>query len=300
MADRRLQVFHAVARHLSFTRAAEALFMTQPAVTFQIRQLEEQYNTRLFERRHGSISLTPAGELVLSYAERILALSDELDTRLAEMTGEMRGTLLLGASTTIAEFMLPRVLGEFNALYPQVRARLIVANSESIAARVAEHTLDVGLIEAPAKVPGLTSEVCGEDDLVVICAPDYPLAALPRVGPRALVDYEYVSREPGSGTREITDAYFRANRVAGDDLKTQMELGSPETLKRVVATGLGFAIVARAVVDKEAQLGTLVAIPLKPPLKRSLYLVQPEDRFRSRLVTTFIQFARQKLKEIAT
>lgn len=300
MADRRLQVFHAVARHLSFTRAAEALFMTQPAVTFQIRQLEEQYNTRLFERRHGSISLTPAGELVLSYAERILALSDELDTRLAEMTGEMRGTLLLGASTTIAEFMLPRVLGEFNALYPQVRARLIVANSESIAARVAEHTLDVGLIEAPAKVPGLTSEVCGEDDLVVICAPDYPLAALPRIGPRALVDYEYVSREPGSGTREITDAYFRANRVAGDDLKTQMELGSPETLKRVVATGLGFAIVARAVVDKEAQLGTLVAIPLKPPLKRSLYLVQPEDRFRSRLVTTFIQFARQKLKEIAT
>ena len=300
MADRRLQVFHAVARHLSFTRAAEALFMTQPAVTFQIRQLEEQYNTRLFERRHGSISLTPAGELVLSYAERILALSDELDTRLAEMTGEMRGLLLLGASTTIAEFMLPRVLGEFNALYPQVRARLIVANSESIAARVAEHTLDVGLIEAPAKVPGLTSEVCGDDDLVVICAPDYPLAALPRVGPRALVDYEYVSREPGSGTREITDAYFRANRVAVDDLQTQLELGSPEELKRVVATGLGFAIVARAVVDKEAQLGTLVAIPLKPPLKRSVYLVQPEDRFRSRLVTTFIQFARQKLKEIAT
>ena len=300
MADRRLQVFHAVARHLSVTRAAEALFMTQPAVTFQIRQLEEQYNARLFERRHGSISLTPAGELVLSYAERILALSDELDTRLAEMTGEMRGLLLLGASTTIAEFMLPRVLGEFNALYPQVRARLIVANSESIAARVAEHTLDVGLIEAPAKVPGLTSEVCGEDDLVVICAPDYPLAALPRVGPRALVDYEYISREPGSGTREITDAYFRANRVAVDDLKTQMELGSPEALKRVVATGLGFAIVARAVVDKEAQLGTLVAIPLKPPLKRSVYLVQPEDRFRSRLVTTFIQFARQKLKEIAT
>ena len=300
MADRRLQVFHVVARHLSFTRAAEALFMTQPAVTFQIRQLEEQYNTRLFERRHGSISLTPAGELVLSYAERILALADELDTRLAEMTGEMRGPLVLGASTTIAEFMLPRVLGEFNALYPQVRARLIVANSESIAARVAEHSLDLGLIEAPAKVPGLTSEVCGDDELVVICAPDYPLAALRQVGPRALVDYEYVSREPGSGTREITDAYFRANRVAVDDLKTQMELGSPEALKRVVATGLGFAIVSRAVVDKEAQLGTLVAIPLKPPLKRSLYLVQPEDRFRSRLVTTFIQFARQKLKEVTT
>src|SRR5574343_1945553 len=109
MADRRLQVFHAVARHLSFTRAADALFMTPPAVTFQIRQLEEQYSTRLFERRHGGISLTPAGELVLAYAEKILALSDEMETRLSEMTGEMRGPLLVGASTTIAEFMLPKV-----------------------------------------------------------------------------------------------------------------------------------------------------------------------------------------------
>lgn len=297
MADRRLQVFHAVAKHLSFTRAAEALFMTQPAVTFQIRQLEEQYGIRLFERRHGSISLTPAGELVFSYAERILALSDELDSRLGETTGEMRGALLLGASTTIAECVLPRVLGEFNALYPQVRPRLIVANSESIAAQVAGHTLDLGLIEAPAKLPGLTSETVRDDELAVICAPDYPLAGLAQVGPRALVDYEYLSREPGSGTREITDAYFRANRVAVEDLKTQMELGSPEALKGVVATGLGFAIVPRGSVGKEIQLGTLVAIPLAPPLRRSLYLVQPEDRFRSRLVTTFIQFARQKLKE---
>ena len=116
MADRRLQVFHAVAKHLSFTRAADALFMTQPAVTFQIKQLEEQYGTRLFERRHGSISLSPAGELVFSYARRILALSDEMETRLSEMTDEMRGPLLLGASTTIAEFMLPRVLGGETAL----------------------------------------------------------------------------------------------------------------------------------------------------------------------------------------
>jgi len=299
MADRRLQVFHAVAKHLSFTRAADALFMTQPAVTFQIKQLEEQYSTRLFERRHGSIALTPAGELVLSYAERILALSDEMETRLAEMTGEMRGPLLVGASTTIAEFMLPRVLGEFNALYPQVRARLIVANSESIEGRVAEHTLDVGLIEAPAKLSGLTSEICCEDELQVICAPDYPLAGLKSVTPKALVDYEYISREPGSGTREVSDAYFLAHKVAPEQLKIQMELGSPEALKGVVSTGLGFAIVSRAVVDKETRLGALAAIPLKPPLKRSLYLVYPRERFRSRLATTFIDFAKSKLRELA-
>ncbi|WP_298393463.1 LysR family transcriptional regulator [uncultured Azonexus sp.] len=299
MADRRLQVFHAVAKHLSFTRAADALFMTQPAVTFQIRQLEEQYATRLFERRHGSISLTPAGELAFEYARKILALSDEMDIRIGEMTGEMRGPLLVGASTTIAEFMLPRVLGEFNALYPQVRARLIVGNSESIEGQVAEHTLDVGLIEAPAKLSGLESRMCCEDELQVICVPDYPLAEFPVLRPADLADYEFISREPGSGTREITDAYFAEHGIAPESLKAQMELGSPEALKGVVATGLGFAIVSRAVAAREIALGELRGIPLDPPLKRGLYLIHPQERFQSRVLTTFIDFARRQLKEHA-
>jgi DNA-binding transcriptional LysR family regulator len=297
MADRRLQVFHAVAKHLSFTRAADALFMTQPAVTFQIKQLEEQFSARLFERRHGSISLTPAGDVVLSYAEKILALSDEMETRVAEMTGEMRGPLLVGASTTIAEFMLPRVLGEFNALYPQVRARLVVANSESIEGKVAEHTLDVGLIESAAKLAGLSSEVCCDDELLVVCAPDDSLAGHASLSPKILIDYEYISREPGSGTREVIGTYFKQNRIDPGKLKIQMELGSLEALKGVVSTGLGFAIVSRAVVEKEVKLGTLVAIPLDPPLKRSLYLTHPNDRFQSKLTATFIKFAKRKLKE---
>lgn len=297
MADRRLQVFHAVAKHLSFTRAADALFMTQPAVTFQIKQLEEQFATRLFERRHGSISLTPAGELVLSFAGKILALNDEMESRLGEMTGEMRGPLLIGASTTIAEFMLPRVLGEFNALYPQVRARLFVANSEIIEGRVAEHSLDLGLIETPARQASLTSEICCEDELLAICAPDYPLAAMRSATPKALAEYEYISREPGSGSREIIDTYFRTHKIAPEILKTQMELGSPQALKGVVCTGLGFAIVSRVVVEAELQLGTLVAIPLKPVLKRSVYLTYPQDRFQSRLTGTFIEFAKRKLKD---
>ena len=132
MADRRLQVFHAVARQLSFTKAAEAMFMTQPAVTFQIKQLEEHFSTRLFDRGHGRITLTPAGDIVLDYAERILGLSAELDTRLKEMTGQVAGALLIGASMTIAEFLLPQVLGEFRARHPKVLPRLIVANSEMV------------------------------------------------------------------------------------------------------------------------------------------------------------------------
>ena len=299
MAERRLQVFSAVAKHLRFTRAAEALFMTQPAVTFQIRQLEEQHGVRLFERRHGSILLTSAGELMLDYAQKIIALSDEMDTRLAEITGEMRGPLLVGASTTIAEFLLPAILGEFNALYPQVRARLIVANSEKIESQVAEQRLDVGLIETPGKLAGLASQVCCEDELQVICAPDYPLAQHKTVSPKSLIDYEFISREPGSGTREITETYFRAHKLEPQNLKTQMELGSPEALKGVVATGLGFAILSRLAVEADVRIGKLVAIPLKPALKRKLYLTYPEDRFRSRLTQTFIDFARGKLRELA-
>jgi DNA-binding transcriptional LysR family regulator len=298
MADRRLQVFHAVAKQRSFTRAAEALFMTQPAVTFQIRQLEEQYRTRLFERRTGDVALTPAGELVFSYAERILALNDELDTRLAELSGEVSGQLLIGASTTIGETLLPQLLGEFDAKYPRVRTRLIVGNSEMVASRVAERTLDIGAVDVESALPGLVSTVCGEDELRVICAPDHPLAKSSRVSPRILVGYEYISREPGSGTRECIEAYFRESRLSADDLKTQMELGSPESLKRVVASGLGFGIVSRGACEMECRLGTLVAIPLNPVLRRRLFLIQPADRFRSRLVTTFIEFARQRLGEM--
>jgi len=298
MADRRLQVFHAVAKHLSFTKAAEALFMTQPAVTFQIKQLEDQFSTRLFERGHGKISLTPSGEMVLQYAERILAMSDELEARLGEMTGEMRGPLLVGASTTIAEFILPRVLGEFNALYPQVRARLIVANSETIENQVGEHTLDIGLIEGPAHLPDMQAEVCCDDELVVICAPDYPLAEEGEITPQLLRDYEFISREPGSGTREVTDNYFKAAGIPPEELKTLMELGSPEALKGVVATGLGYAIVSKVVSEKECQLGQLVEIPLSPRLTRTLSLVYPKDRFRTRLVSTFVDFAKQKMREL--
>ena len=299
MADRRLQVFHAVAKQLSFTKAAEVLFMTQPAVTFQIKQLEEHFNTRLFDRGHGKISLTPAGETVLEYAERILGLSSELDVRLAEMTGQIGGPLLVGASTTIAEFMLPRILGEFKSQYPSVKPRLIVANSESIETRVVEHTLDIGLIEAPSHQANLQCEVCCDDELIVICAPGSPLARNKEITPQQLATQPFVSREPGSGTREVTYDYFRSAGVAPESLNVVIELGSPEAIKGVVETGIGFAIVSRATVAKEKRLGDLIAIALKPRLTRTLSMVYPKEKFRSRLVNTFVEFAKDKLRQFA-
>src|SRR5688500_7412426 len=208
MADRRLQVFHAVAKHLSFTKAAEAVCMTQPAVTFQIRQLEEHFNTRLFDRTQGRITLTPAGQVALQYAERILALSAELDSKLREITGQEAGPLLVGASTTIAEYLLPGILGEFKARHPGVVPRLFVANSEAVQERVAARSLDLGFIEGDSHLPSLASDVCCEDELQVVCAPSHALARLEVVAPRSLTEHAYVSREAGSGTREVIDNFL--------------------------------------------------------------------------------------------
>src|SRR3989344_3554278 len=149
MADRRLQVFHTVARLLSFTKAAETLHMTQPAVTFQIRQLEEYFNTRLFDRTHNRISLTAVGERVFEYAERIIALYSEMDNRVRELTGDVSGILIIGASTTIAEYMLPSLLGTFKGKHPGINIRLKVSNSEGIVHMVEDNSVDVGIVESP-------------------------------------------------------------------------------------------------------------------------------------------------------
>jgi DNA-binding transcriptional LysR family regulator len=300
MADRRLQVFHAVAKHLSFTRAAEALFMTQPAVTFQIRQLEQHFNTRLFDRAHGRISLTPAGALALEYAERILSLSSELEARLKELGGQVAGPLLIGASTTIADFLLPRILGEFKSRFPAVVPRLLVANSESVQARVAERSLDVGFIEGDSHLPSLATDVCSEDELQVVCVPSHPLARQKAVVPASLLEHAFVSREPGSGTREVIDHYLEKAGLAPHALNVVMEAGSPEALKGLVATGLGFAIMSRATVVKEVKLGLLARVPLAPPLLRKFSVVYPKERIHPVLLRSFVQFAKERLAGLRT
>jgi DNA-binding transcriptional LysR family regulator len=299
MADRRLQVFYTVAKQLSFTKAAEQLFMTQPAVTFQVKQLEDHFDTRLFDRTHGRIALTPAGRLVMDYAERVLKLTEEMDTRVAELTGAVAGSLLLGASTTIAEYILPKILGEFKAEHPEVQAHMTVANSETIVTRVADHALDVGLIESRSYLPTLHNEVCCDDELVVICAPDHALANRKTVRAQDLSSLPWIRREPGSGTREFTDNYLRDCGVVPEDLRVTMELGSPEAMKGVVETGIAIAVLSRATVTKELELGSLVAVPLAPRLIRTLSLVHPKERFRSRLVKTFVDFATRRMRETA-
>lgn len=297
MADRRLQVFYTVAKQLSFTKAADVLYMTQPAVTFQVKQLEEHFNTRLFERSHGKISMTPVGDLVLGYAERILDLTAEMEARVGELTGQVTGPLMIGASTTIAEYLLPRILGEFKERFPQVQAQLTVANSETVALKVADHLLDVGLIEAPSHDPKLTTLACCDDELVMICSPNHALATRASVNALDIAVLPYVSREHGSGTREVVDDFFKNNNVNPDDLHIEMELGSREAIKGAVEANLGVAVMSASTVTKEIQLGTLVAVPLNPRLTRQLSMVYAPEKFRSKLLDAFIAFVENKFQQ---
>jgi DNA-binding transcriptional LysR family regulator len=294
MADRRLQVFHTVARLLSFTKAAETLHMTQPAVTFQVKQLEEQFNTRLFDRTHNRISLTEAGMVVFEYSERILSLYAEMSSRVGEMTGDLRGHLLIGASTTIAEYMLPRVLGDFKMKYPDVQVRLHVGNTDKVVHMIEDNSIDLGLVEGVVTNKSLATLKCCMDNMIVIAHHEHPLGEQESVAAKDLLDYPFVSREEGSGTREVTMEYLSQEGIDPQDLHITMELGSPEAVKGAVEGGLGIAVVSEATVLKELALGSIVARPLNPPLARPYSFVYQKQKFRSLVMDEFLEFSKER------
>lgn len=297
MADRRLQVFHTVARLLSFTKAAETLHMTQPAVTFQVRQLEEHFNTRLFDRTHNRISLTAAGEQVMGYADRIFELYAEMENSVRELTGEISGALTIGASTTIAEYMLPTLLGDFKEKYPEVTIHLKVANSEGIVSLVESNTIDLGVVESTVTNKNLAVEVCKRDHLVGIVPPGHPLAKSTALKFARLLEYPFICREEGSGTRGVISEYLDQFPDCEGALKMAMELGSPEAVKGAVEAGMGVSVVSRATIQKELRLGTLVAVELDPPLERPFSFVHQKQKFRLRVMEELLDFARAYCEE---
>jgi len=282
-----------VARLLSFTKAAETLHMTQPAVTFQIRQLEEYFNTRLFDRTHNRISLTAAGEKVYQYADQILSLYSEMDNSVRELTGDVSGVLLIGASTTIAEYVLPNLLGEFKERCPDINIRLSVSNSVGVVHMVENNSVDVGIVESPISNKNLLVEVCWHDELVLICPPDHALASKSSISIDELKELPFICREEGSGTREFICDYLGQNSMTLDDLNLSMEMGSPEAVKSAVEAGLGVSIVSKATVGKEIRLGTIKAIPLEPRLERPFSIVHQRQKFRLSIMDQFMDFAHE-------
>ncbi|NCA69594.1 MAG: LysR family transcriptional regulator [Sphingobacteriia bacterium] len=292
MPDRRLQVFHTVARLLSFTKAAEVLHMTQPAVTFQVRQLEEHFNTRLFDRTHNRISLTEAGQRVYASADRIFELYAEMENAVREVTGEISGALAIGASTTIAEYMLPTLLGDFRERYPDVTIHLKVSNTDGIVSMVENNAIDLGVVEAPVNNKTLVVVPCKRDQLFAIVPPGHPLGSLEQVTLDQLLQYPFICREEGSGTREVINDYLNVQQDCQSVLRVAMELGSPEAVKGAVEAGMGVSVVSGATIQKELKLGTLIALRLDPPLDRPFSFVHQKQKFRLRVMEELLEFAR--------
>ena len=196
---------------------------------------------------------------------------------------------------TIGEYVLPHLIGEFKARFPDVAPTLFVGNSEAVQDRVAERTLDLGFIEGDSHLPSLQNEVCCQDELQVVCAPTHALACETALPAAALTRHPYISREPGSGTREVVDRYLQQVGVSPESMNRVVELGSLEAIKGLVATGMGFAIMSRVITSKELALGQLVQVPLTPPLLRNFSAVHPKERFHSKLVAAFLLFAKERL-----
>ena len=266
--------------------------MTQPAVTFQVRQLEEHFKTRLFDRTHNRTSLTKAGEEVHVFAGRIFELYDEMEHAIREMTGTVSGALVLGASTTIAEYMLPGLLSDFKTMYPDVTMHLRVGNSDGIVSMVENNEIDLGVVEAPVSNKSLAVEICRWDELVVVVKPDHPCAKMERVSVDKVTEFPFICREEGSGTREVITGFMDKEGSGFSSLNICMELGSPESIKGAVEAGMGISIVSRATLAKELALGTLVGIGLHPPMRRPFSFVHQKQKFRHRIMDELLRFAR--------
>jgi len=296
MADRRLKIFHTVARLLNFTKAAEELHMTQPAVTFQIRQLEEQFNTRLFDRTHNKVTLTEVGKQVYSYSDRILKLYEDMTRSITDMTGDVSGSVTLGASTTIAEYMLPLLIGEFKAKYPEVMINLRESNTEDIVSMVENNDIDLGIVEGSVYNKNLLVEECKMDHLVVIMPNDHILASEKELHVGDFVSYPFISREHGSGTQEVITSYVEKHGN-GEALNICFELSSPEAIKGAVEAGMGISIVSQATIIKELKLGTLTAVELTPSLERPFSFVRQRYKFKSRAADQLLSFSQEFCKE---
>lgn len=292
MADRRLQVFYTVARLLSFTKAAETLHMTQPAVTFQVRQLEDHFDTRLFDRTHNRVALTEAGHKAYEYAEQIFSLYAEMENTVKELTNDVSGALTMGASTTIAEYMLPALLRGFTVEFPDINLRLKVSNTEGIVSMVENSMIDLGVVEGPVANKNLLVEVCRIDQLVVVVPPGHEIANRESIPLEEVMNFPFICREEGSGTREVILDHMVQLGLDRNNLNVSLELGSPESIKGAVEAGMGISIASLATLEKELKLGTLVAVTLDPPMERSFSFVRQRQKFRLRAMEKLLDYAR--------
>ena len=247
-------MFRAAAEHLNFRKAAEHLFLTQPAVTLQIKALENDLGVRLFDRAAGRISLTRQGSILLSYAKKVATLISEAERELGTNDGNASGDLSLGVSTTIAQYVLPRLLGAFLDEHPRVQFSLHSGNTSEIVQLLLDGRVSIGLIEGPARDRGVRTEPFMEDELVLITPRDFEFD---RLSQSQFAAFSLLMREQGSGSRRVVEMALEKAGFKLKLFKKVMELDSTEAIKSAVEAGLGLGFVSRWAISKELELGAL-------------------------------------------
>lgn len=284
---RQLRIFEAVARHLSFSRAAEELHLTQPAVSMQVQALEDLAGLPLTEQAGKKVRLTAAGEEVARQARRVAQQLREAEEALAAMKGVEAGHLMIGVVST-AKYFAPALLAEFRRRHPGVELRLSVNNRGAIVRQLAENEIDLAIMGSPPREFETVADAFADHPLVFVAAPDHPLADKKRIDPKRLAEETLLIRETGSGTRSALERYLEEHGVTPGAV---MELGSNETIKQAVMAGLGIAFISEHTIGLERSVGRLVRLAVAgTPVKRQWHLVHRADKRLMPAATAFIEF----------
>lgn len=283
---RQLEIFEKIASSGSVTKAAEVLLLTQSAVSMALSQLEQLSSVPLFERSGRRLVLNDAGRLLLNKAREVLLEVKQIEQQLQGDSGELVGELLVGGSTTIANYLLPSLLGAFARQYPMTRVQLTVGNTEQVADLLATGQLDIAFIEGPCHNRELVALHWRDDELVVVTGAEHPWAKEKSVTPEQLAAAPWIMREKGSGTREIfEDAMDRA----GISYAIALEFGHTEAIKNGVAAGLGVSCLSRIAVDRELEHGRLVEVASPLLLTRTLTLLKRRNSHCTTLLGAFLE-----------
>jgi len=284
---RQLKVFESAARHLNYTRAAEELFLTQPAVSMQIKQLEEALGLPLFEQLGKRIHLTEAGKEMLAYARAITQQLDELEGVLNRLKGLSGGRLRISVATT-ANYFIPTLLGSFSRRYPDVTVSLDVTNRETLLRQLNENTVDLVIMGQPPPEADTEAVAFMDNPLVIVAPPDHPLTGKKKIPLKRLQEETFLVRESGSGTRIAMERFFSER---GMKLKTGMEVGSNEAIKQSVQAGLGLGLLSRATIEQELELKRLVVLDVAEfPIMRHWYVVHRKGKRLTGAAEAFRKF----------
>jgi len=292
MENFRLKVFRTVADTLSFRRAGEQLKLSQPAVTLQIKALEEELSVRLLDRTGNRVALTPAGRILLKHAQAIAEQVLEAQSELATLTGEHAGELSLGASTSIAQYVLPLILGQFRRRFPRIRISVVSGNTEVVVRHLIAGKIEMGLIEGPALRRDVRTEPFLEDELILAMPAAHPWARQPSVSIAQLKGQPLLLREHGSGTRRVLEAALEKAGLPKRTLNIVMELDSTEAILSSIEAGLGIGFVTRWAVLPRLPLGRLRTAPVDGlRIQRKFSLLYPAGPKPHGVAGDFRQFA---------